>query len=243
MGYAMPATAPISATWQDHKNRNPPSQEPGTDVATAFGTRVGCAEAGKVTYIDTNPGGGEGRVVGVTLNDGRYVRYLHMDQIYVGYNQAVGRGQTLGLSGASGYGDPWYYGPHVHVSLWERPGMPFSQTIDFQRYVGDGDGDDDMDYNTFLSYLQRAFKYDLRPNGTGTPGQSYTAGPTFFEANDGFGQRFTNLDAAVAKIPTTPDGQEIDYAALAEALKEAGITIAIITPTGVMGTAEEEGRR
>ena len=56
----------------------------------------------------------------------------------VGQGQRVSRGQGIAVSGASGYGDNWYYGPHVHVSLWERPGMPFNQTIDFMNCVGGG---------------------------------------------------------------------------------------------------------
>jgi hypothetical protein len=42
----------------------------------------------------------------------------------------------MGLTGASGYGSDWYYGPHVHQTLW--PGAIWgAPTIDFQLYVSD----------------------------------------------------------------------------------------------------------
>lgn len=137
-GYATPADVWISATWQSHKNRNPPSAEPGTDYATAYGTDLRMAGAGVISVVDTSPGGGEGRRVSVDLDDGRRVSYLHLSKISCWVGQRVGRGSTgLIWSGASGQGQEWYYGPHVHVSLWERPGMSYASTIDFENYVGD----------------------------------------------------------------------------------------------------------
>ena len=170
MGYQVPADVPISATWQDHKNRNPPSSEPGTDYATGYGTPVACAEAGTVSHVDTNSGGGEGRCVGVNLDDGRYVRYLHMDTIGVSNGQRVGRGQSLGNSGASGYNDNWYYGPHVHVSLWDRPGMAYNQTIDFQSCVGGGGGG-----SAALQPTQRRVLSSAPANGRSDPSTANAA--------------------------------------------------------------------
>jgi hypothetical protein len=42
----------------------------------------------------------------------------------------------VAISGASGTGQEWYYDPHVHVSLWERRGLPGWDTIDFELYAG-----------------------------------------------------------------------------------------------------------
>jgi murein DD-endopeptidase MepM/ murein hydrolase activator NlpD len=66
-----------------------------------------------------------GRVVEYALDDGRHTRTLHMSQVWVGVGQRVSRGQVLGLSGASGYGDDWYYGPArasdaVAGAAWRR---------------------------------------------------------------------------------------------------------------------------
>ena len=137
MGYVQPAPAPISSSWQDHKDRNPPSSEPGTDYATAYGTAVACAEAGTVVDLSWSNGGGTGRYVAVDLDDGRRVRYLHLDAIWVGVGQRVGRGQAIAASGASGFGSNYGYGPHVHVTLFPGHAYDFGATLDFQTYVGD----------------------------------------------------------------------------------------------------------
>jgi murein DD-endopeptidase MepM/ murein hydrolase activator NlpD len=139
-GYQVPNDAPISSSWSDHRNRNPPSNEPGTDYACGYGSDIAMAEAGYVSVIDTNNGGGEGRRLSVDLDDGRRVSYIHLSSINAYIGQRVERGQVgLCRSGASGYGNDWYYGPHVHVSLWERPGMSYKDTIDFAAHVGPPD--------------------------------------------------------------------------------------------------------
>jgi hypothetical protein len=135
--YLAPTTAPISCSWKCHKDRRPPSPEPGTDYACAYGTPILCAAAGTVSVVDHNNCGGEGRRVSVDLADGRRVSYIHMSTISVKVSQKVVRGTVLGKSGASGNCQDWFYGPHVHVSLWERPGMPYKDTIDFAKQVGD----------------------------------------------------------------------------------------------------------
>lgn len=134
MGYQKPCTAPISDDFAAHQARN--SVEPGTDYACAYGTAIKAAESGIVSLADSGNGGGDGRRVSIDLDDGRRVSYIHLSRVDVGGGQRVTRGQRVGLSGASGFGDDWYYGPHVHVSLWKRPGLAFSDTIDFQPHVG-----------------------------------------------------------------------------------------------------------
>ena len=137
--YLAPTTAPVSDDYWGHRNRNPPSPEPGTDYACAYGTDLAMAEAGTVSVVDHSPGGGEGRRLSVDLDDGRRVSYIHLSPgIKAWVGMRVSRGQQgVAFSGASGQGDDWYYGPHVHVSLWEVPGQPYSQSIDFEAYVGD----------------------------------------------------------------------------------------------------------
>jgi murein DD-endopeptidase MepM/ murein hydrolase activator NlpD len=137
MGYVAPA-APISSSWQDHKNRQPPSSEPGTDYATVYGTVVGAPGPGTVVDRKTSNSGGMGRYVTIALDDGRTTRAIHLSAVWLSVGQRVDRGTGLGLSGASGNGSDWYYGPHVHMTLW--PGGAWAApTIDFALYVGADD--------------------------------------------------------------------------------------------------------
>jgi murein DD-endopeptidase MepM/ murein hydrolase activator NlpD len=140
-GYQRPAEVTISCSWGCHRNRTPPSPEAGTDYATAYGVDIAMAYAGTISVIDTSPGGGEGRRMSVDLDDGRRVSYIHLSKVMGKIGQRVARGQKgVCLSGASGYGSDWYYGPHVHTSLWQRPGMAYADTIDFEKYVGSAPG-------------------------------------------------------------------------------------------------------
>ncbi|WP_433674817.1 M23 family metallopeptidase [Microbacterium gorillae] len=133
------ANATIEDSWQGHKNRNPPSAEPGTDYGCAYGSNVLAATNGVIQYVDTNPDGADGRVVGLAADDGNYIRYLHLSQSLVSVGQRVTRGQAIAKSGGSGNGSNTYYGAHVHVSLWIG-GTPSSQgyanTVDFENYIG-----------------------------------------------------------------------------------------------------------
>lgn len=144
MPYALPTpTDWVTASWADHKNRNPPSSEPGTDYGAAYGSPVFAVEAGTVTYVKTSNSQATGRVVEYRLDDGRTTRSLHLAEVWVGVGQRVGRGQTIGLSGASGNGSDWYYGPHVHQTLW--PGAAWAApTIDFHAYTAPSNEDDEM---------------------------------------------------------------------------------------------------
>ena len=166
VGYQTPADVPISDTWQGHKNRNPPSPEPGTDYATAYGTDIRMAESGTVSVVDTSPSGGEGRRLSIDLDDGRRVSYLHLSEIRTSVGKRVSRGQKgCAISGASGNGQNWYYGPHCHVSLWDHPGMPYASTIDFAKYVGappvppaPPESEDDMPKNSGFYYTRSSDK-------------------------------------------------------------------------------------
>lgn len=138
MGYLRPVDAPISCTWQCHKDRPTPSSMPGTDYACAYGTPVLSGDNGTVTFVNHKNTGASGRGVDVRFDDGRTAAYIHLSaDIRVKVGQRVSRGQAVALSGASGYGKDWYYGPHVHVTLWS--GVPWqSANIDFENYVGAG---------------------------------------------------------------------------------------------------------
>lgn len=133
--YVVPADVPISASWQVHRDRTPPSSEPGTDYAAAYGTSVAAPFGGTVIEIKTNNSGAMGRYVALALDDGRTARCLHLSQVLVPVGMWVFQGQIIAISGASGYGSDWYYGPHVHQTLW--PTCYWCEdTIDFALYVG-----------------------------------------------------------------------------------------------------------
>ena len=105
MPYALPAgDVPVSDTWQGHKNRNPPSSEPGTDYACAYGTILVAAASGTIADLKTSNGSATGRYVTIDLDDGRRTRYLHMSEIWVGVGQRVNQGDHVGKSGASANG-------------------------------------------------------------------------------------------------------------------------------------------
>lgn len=140
MGYEAPPAA-VSASWQTHKDRNPPSSEPGTDYGTPYGTPVAAPWAGVVIEVKASNSYATGRYVAIAFDDGRSNRALHMAEVWAATGQRVARGDHIGLSGASGYGSDWYYGPHVHETLW--PGGYWEDpTIDFDRYVGEEEEDD-----------------------------------------------------------------------------------------------------
>lgn len=135
-GYQRPVTDPVSSSWADHKYRDPPSSEPGTDYACAYGTWILAADSGVIIDLQTGNGGGTGRYVTIGLDDGNTVRYLHLSEIAVGLGTRVARGDAIAISGASGYGNDWHYGPHVHTTLWIGPAWE-SPTVDFDTYVGE----------------------------------------------------------------------------------------------------------
>ncbi|MEX8058555.1 M23 family metallopeptidase [Microbacterium sp. 16-032] len=136
MGYVTPCDAAVTDTWQGHKNRSTPSAEPGTDYGCGYGTPIRAAEAGVVDLVHSSPTTAMGRHVGIRLDDGRYVRYLHLSETLVSVGQRVGRAQTIARSGASANGGNYNSGVHVHVSLWSAPGQAVGNTIDFERYLG-----------------------------------------------------------------------------------------------------------
>lgn len=141
-----PCNAPISDDFQAHKRRK--SLEPGTDWACAYGTRLVAAGDGVIVDADNSNYGAEGRRLSIALDDGREVSYIHLSRLLVTAGRVV-RGQVIALSGASGYGDDWYYGPHVHVSLWPAQGMAYRDSIDIEPFLGEpiiDKEDEDMEF-------------------------------------------------------------------------------------------------
>lgn len=128
----------ISSTWQGHKNRNPPSGEPGTDYAVTTGTPIQAATNGVIVDRKDSTGTATGRYLALRADDGNYIRYLHLQSSTVRLGERVAQGQVIAYSGASGFGSETGYGAHVHVSLWIG-GTPlqlgFTNSVDFENYV------------------------------------------------------------------------------------------------------------
>lgn len=161
--------APVSASWQVHKDRNPPSSEPGTDYGTVYGTPVTAPWSGAVIEIKSSNSYATGRYVALALDDGRSCRALHLSQVRASVGQRVARGDVIGVSGASGYGSDWYYGPHVHQTLW--PGAYWADpTIDFALHVGEPE-DEDMtpEQAQMLTEIHQAL-WNRTDQGGGWPG-------------------------------------------------------------------------
>lgn len=128
----------ISSSWQGHKNRNPPSGEPGTDYAVPIGTPVRAASNGVIVDRKDSTTTATGRYLALRADDGNYIRYLHLRSSAVLPGTRVSRGQVIAQSGASGFGSETGYGSHLHVSLWIG-GTPlqvgFTNSVDFENYV------------------------------------------------------------------------------------------------------------
>lgn len=199
MSYLVPCSAPISDNYQAHKNRN--SAEPGTDYACAYGTDVVAGASGVVAVVVTGNGGAAGRRVTIDLDDGRRLSYIHLSQTYVKAGQRVSAGQVIAKSGASGFGQDWHYGPHVHVSLWERPGMSYANTIDFEKYIGTAssayNGEDD---EMTISYI----------NIQGEAGKR--RGGCYAVMRDNNGKLFAQFvsPSTLAGVPTIQNGRALN---------------------------------
>jgi hypothetical protein len=139
MGYMTPGDFPISSSYDDHKNRKPASREPGTDFALPYGTDIRMAESGVIVITDNDNNGAEGRRLELIMDNGEVIDYLHCSKIMGKWNQRVVKGQTgIALSGASGMGKDWFYGPHTHVTRRATPGLPYASSIDFMLAVDNG---------------------------------------------------------------------------------------------------------
>jgi hypothetical protein len=140
MGYNLPTnTDYVSANHYNHCcERNPPSSEPGTDYASAYGSPLYAPGAGWVVDLNHSNANATGRFLAIDMDDGRRARSLHLSEIWVNVGDYVSQGQQVGKTGASGWGSDWGYGAHVHQTLWDFHGYQFcsSCTLDFEQYVG-----------------------------------------------------------------------------------------------------------
>ena len=85
----------------------------GIDIGCPFGTPIGAADAGVVSYVNFGWGGGYGNFVLITHGNGFATLYAHLSSISVAAGQPVSRGQVIGAEGSTGYST----GPHLHFEI------------------------------------------------------------------------------------------------------------------------------
>jgi len=144
-GYALPWQY---CTWQRMTNGwgNPGSHSTtqmwyAYDFGMATGVPVRAARGGTVTYAKTNSSGcggsqyaNDAKYVTIAHPDGTSTLYLHLSQVNVSVGQGVNQGQTIGLSGNTGWTN---CSSHLH---FQRQGqgnwMTNSTAIYFNEYTG-----------------------------------------------------------------------------------------------------------
>ena len=109
--YVRPVPGPVTQWYNPH---------PGIDIAPPYGTPIGAAHSGIVTFVGWDDG--YGMHVEVAQADGFVTTYSHMSAFAVTVGQLVVAGQTLGNVGSTGYST----GPHLHFEVH----MPDGQRMD-----------------------------------------------------------------------------------------------------------------
>ena len=132
-----PVEGKITDTFEGHKNRAKPAANPGIDYGVAFGTGVKAVADGVVSGVVQTFTGSGGRMIFLDFPSGHRADYLHLSRIDVLQGQEVKQGQIIGLSGASGLGKEYGYGPHLHFSfrVGGRPTMG-AGNIDYEAFLG-----------------------------------------------------------------------------------------------------------
>ncbi len=84
------------------------------DLAAPMGSKIYAADKGKVTKVlGSGWGGGYGKHVVITHNDGTITLYAHLSSIGVKKGQKVKKGQAIGRVGSTGRST----GPHLHFEI------------------------------------------------------------------------------------------------------------------------------
>ncbi|KKU90731.1 hypothetical protein A3H89_01960 [Candidatus Amesbacteria bacterium RIFCSPLOWO2_02_FULL_48_11] len=85
----------------------------GLDIATAFGTPVVAADAGRVIVAGWPDSSGYGIRVEIDHGNGFVTLYGHLSKTLVSVGQTVNRGDKIGLEGSTGRST----GPHLHFEI------------------------------------------------------------------------------------------------------------------------------
>ncbi len=100
--YVRPVPGPVTQWYGSH---------PGIDIAPPYGTPIGAAHSGVVTFVGWDDG--YGMHVEVAQLDGYVTTYSHMSAFAVKVGQLVVAGQPLGNVGSTGDST----GPHLHFEV------------------------------------------------------------------------------------------------------------------------------
>lgn len=109
---------------------------PGTDFGIPVGTRIKSVAPGKILATgntDQYPGCNSwGKWIMVEHDNGLSTLYAHLSSIQSSEGQTVETGQTIGLSGNTGYST----GPHLHLTLYASQGVKVGKFSDFKAGTG-----------------------------------------------------------------------------------------------------------
>ncbi|MBK4775437.1 hypothetical protein CRV11_00665 [Candidatus Pantoea edessiphila] len=86
----------------------------GIDIALPTDTPIFAINKGEVIIVKTGNISSAGNYVAIFHKNGYITRYMHMNKIFVRKGQKIKYGDTIGLSGNTGYST----GPHLHFELW-----------------------------------------------------------------------------------------------------------------------------
>lgn len=147
MTYIAPTDYPVTVIngtrcdWHEHKKRTPPSREPGTDYATPMYTPLKAPGNGTVVDIQPSNVAGTGRYIGILMDNGQYIRLLHLSSLKAKLGKSVEQGEVVAYSGNSGN-----VGSHVHVTLLKSRWAAFKDSINFEDYLGSTAGEGSGSY-------------------------------------------------------------------------------------------------
>ncbi len=102
-------------SWTNHTKRG---SSGGVDLAYPYATNIAAPADGRLV-ADNDPGGSGGRIGTLYIDHPQIARieFLHMLSVKTGQ---IAIGQSIGLSGASGFGKDRGYDPHLHVHAYDH---------------------------------------------------------------------------------------------------------------------------
>ena len=83
----------------------------GLDIGNKTGTPLYAADTGTITYRGWSKG--YGYRIDIDHGGGKKTRYAHLSKFFVEKGQKVGKGETIGAMGSTG----WSTGPHLHFEV------------------------------------------------------------------------------------------------------------------------------